>query len=41
MKKLIDIPEKAIEPLKLQAVKERKSFKKYIEDLLLQIASKL
>ena len=41
MRKLIDIPTKSIKPLQLEAVKQGKSFKKYIEDLLKDIASKL
>lgn len=36
MRKLIDIPEEIIEPLKIKAVKANKDLKNYIQDLLIE-----
>jgi|TARA_R110000823_G_scaffold280950_1_gene399128 hypothetical protein len=38
MKKLIDIKEEDIQPLKIMAVKEGKDFKNFIQDKLSEIA---
>jgi hypothetical protein len=35
MRKLIDIPEKIVIPLKIKAVKANKDLKNYIQDLLI------
>ena len=34
MRKLIDIPQEILQPLKILAVKENKDLKNYIQDLL-------
>lgn len=36
MRKLIDIPEKIIKPLKILAINADKDLKNYIQDLLIQ-----
>lgn len=35
MRKLIDIPDEIVRPLRILAVQNDKSFKKYLEDLLI------
>lgn len=40
MRKLIDIPEGAVQDLKILAVKEGKSFKRFIEDKLVELIIK-
>lgn len=39
MKKIIDIPEEIVEPLKIKAVKEKKSFHALIIDILSKAAN--
>jgi len=36
MRKLIDIPEEIVQPLKILAVKANKDLKNYIQDLLIE-----
>ena len=38
MRKLIDIPEDCVKPLKILAIKEDKDLKNYIQDLLISLA---
>ena len=40
MKKLIDIPEHAVKPLKKMAVDEGKDFKTFIQDKLVELIKK-
>lgn len=38
MRKLIDIPEDCVKPLKILAIQEDKDLKNYIQDLLISLA---
>lgn len=38
MRKLIDIPEDIVKPLKILAIQENKDLKNYIQDLLISLA---
>ena len=40
MKKIIEIPDTLIETLKIEAIKASKSFKKYLEDIIIKEAKK-
>lgn len=40
MKKIIDIPDSIVIPLKVRAAKKNKDLKNYIQDLLIKEASK-
>ncbi len=40
MKKIIEVPDPIIEKLKIKAIKSGKSFKGYLEDLIIKDAEK-